>query len=57
MSEFFKQVKARDVGIPNDYILNFSKRLEKKHLPMHSIMIMRHDKLVYESFYAPYTRN
>lgn len=57
MSEFFKQVKARDVGIPNDYILNFSKRLEKKHLPMHSIMIMCHDKLVYESFYAPYTRD
>lgn len=57
MTEFFKQAKAKELGIPNEYIMNFSKRLEEKHLPMHSIMLMRHDKLIYESFYAPYTRD
>ena len=57
MSEFFEKCSPMEVGIPNEYILNFSKNLENKHLPMHSIMIMRNNKLIYESFYSPYTKD
>ncbi|WP_051637145.1 serine hydrolase domain-containing protein [Lachnospira multipara] len=57
MTDFFTHSTNEDTDIPKKLIMNFQKRLEKAHLPMHSIMIMRHDKLIYESHYAPYTRD
>lgn len=42
------------VGIPAASILRFLDRLENYQLNMHSILLMRHDKLVAEGYYAPY---
>ena len=42
-----------DAGIPADAIHRFLDRLEKYQVPMHSILLLRHDKLVAEGSYAP----
>lgn len=45
---------CEDVGIPSTAVLNFMKRLEQYQIPMHSILLARHGKLVTEAYYAPY---
>lgn len=42
-----------EVGIPSEAILRFLKRLDAYCIPMHSVQIMRKDKLVFEGYYAP----
>ncbi|MCR4588840.1 MAG: beta-lactamase family protein, partial [Lachnospiraceae bacterium] len=44
-----------EAGVPSQSILAAVKRLEKDQIPMHSLLIMRHDKLIFERYYAPYT--
>ncbi len=41
-------------GIPAAAIHSFLDRLENYQINMHSILIMRHNKLVAEGYYAPY---
>jgi len=43
-----------DMGIPSEKVYNFIKKLETYNIPMHSILISRHGKLITESYYAPY---
>lgn len=42
-------------GIPGKCIINFINRMSHRKVPMHSLLLMRHDKLVFEGYYAPYT--
>lgn len=42
-----------EVGISSEAILRFLKRLDGYQIPMHSVQIMRRDKLVFEGYYAP----
>ena len=44
-------------GISSRHIIQMIKRLEKHQIPMHSILLMRHDQLVYEGYYKPYDAN
>jgi CubicO group peptidase (beta-lactamase class C family) len=53
----FKRALPEDVGISSGSILNILKELEKKEVPMHSILIMKDDRLVFEKYYAPYTKD
>ncbi len=46
-----------EVGIPSSAILHFLDRLKMYHIPMHSVLIMRHDKLAAECNFAPCTSN
>lgn len=46
-----------DVGIPYHAIYNFIKKLEDNKIPMHSILLARHGKLVSEAYYSPYEAN
>ena len=41
-------------GVPSKAIFNFIKRLEDYQIPMHSLLLARQGKLIYEGYYAPY---
>ncbi len=45
------------VGIPEEAIKRFFLKLEASHVPMHSVLLMRHGKLVTEGYYAPYQKD
>lgn len=49
----FEKASPESVGIPGDAIIQFTKRLAARRIPMHSLLLMRHDKLVFEGYYAP----
>ncbi|MDE6129549.1 MAG: hypothetical protein K2G16_10230, partial [Lachnospiraceae bacterium] len=53
MQNFIIPSAPIDAGIPADAIHRFLDRLEKYQVPMHSILLLRHDKLVAEGYYAP----
>ena len=38
-------------------IRNFVMELEKRKIPLHSVLIAQHEKTVFEKYYAPYDRN
>lgn len=50
----FIQRKPEEMGINSEWIKNFLNRLEQYHLPMHSMILMKDDAIVAETYYAPY---
>lgn len=52
----FEKAAPESVGISPAGIVGFLNRLERDGLDMHSVMIMRRGKLVFEGYYAPYGR-
>lgn len=52
-----KRTSPEAEGIPSKAIFRFIKKLEKNKIPMHSILILRHGKLVAEGYYRPYERD
>lgn len=57
MTNFFESAAAESVGIASDWLTRFLMRLEAQDLPLHSAIIMRHDKICMETYYAPYTKD
>jgi len=51
----FKKAQPEETGIPSTCIMRFITRLQNRQIPMHSLLIMRHDKLIFEGYYAPCT--
>lgn len=51
----FESTTPEAAGIPGKCIINFINRMSHRKVPMHSLLLMRHDKLVFEGYYAPYT--
>lgn len=51
----FEKTFPEEAGIPSQCIIHFINRLNQRKIPMHSLLLMRHDKLVFEGYYAPYT--
>lgn len=51
----FEATTPEAAGIPGKCIINFINRMSHRRVPMHSLLLMRHDKLVFEGYYAPYT--
>ncbi len=51
----FKRDIPENVGIPSDAIKTVLEKLNKKEVPMHSLLIMKDDKLIFEKYYTPYT--
>lgn len=49
----FEKTSPEAAGIPSDCIIRFIERLQKRRIPMHSLLLMRHDKLLFEGYYAP----
>lgn len=50
----FEKSSPESAGIPSCCISNFIKRLQAQEVPMHSILLLRHDMLIAEGYYAPY---
>ena len=50
----FERAIPEETGISSKKILNILKELDQKEIPMHSLLIMRKDKLIFEKYYAPY---
>ena len=48
----FKKGSPESAGIPSGCLLHFLDRLQKKQVPMHSFLLMRHDTLIAEGYYA-----
>lgn len=49
----FITATPEEAGVPSSSILRFLNRLEQYHIPMHSIQIMRNDRLITQGYYAP----
>ncbi len=43
-----------EMGVPSVRILNLIKKLDSYKIPMHSILLARHGKLITEAYYGPY---
>lgn len=49
----FKKALPEETGIPSGSMIQFIKRLETHQIPMHSLLLLHHDKLIFEGYYAP----
>lgn len=56
MKNIFLTATPEELGISSVNIENFLTRLEDQNLPIHSAIIMRHDKICSEIYYQPYNR-
>ena len=52
----FKKASPESKGIPSQHILQFLDDLEKKHIPMHSFLLLKEDVLLAEGYYSPYKK-
>lgn len=50
---FFEKELPDNTGIPMTCIFNLIHRLEAHQVPMHSLLLLHHDKLITEAYYAP----
>ncbi|MGN0377797.1 MAG: serine hydrolase domain-containing protein [Suilimivivens sp.] len=53
----FETALPEETGVPSGCIIDFIERLRKHEVPMHSLLIMHHDKLITEGYYAPCTED
>ncbi|MBQ6587118.1 MAG: beta-lactamase family protein [Butyrivibrio sp.] len=53
----FNTTLPEEAGIKSSSIRDLLLYLDKKEIPMHSLLIMRKDKLVFEKYYAPYKKD
>lgn len=51
----FEKSSPEETGIPGECIIRFIDRLHQCQIPMHSLLLMHHDRLVFEGYYAPLT--
>ncbi|MDR3191567.1 MAG: beta-lactamase family protein [Treponema sp.] len=51
----FETDTPENLGIPSEAVLGFIEHLERRKLCMHSIMILRHDRIAAEAHYPPFT--
>lgn len=57
MDILFKNGIPEEEGISSEDILAVAERLEEEGLYMHSLMVIRHGKILAEGYYAPFTRD
>lgn len=48
-----KKALPEETGIPSGCIIDFINRLKSHEVPMHSFLLLHHDKLVAECYYSP----
>ncbi len=53
----FERALPEEVGIPSLSIRKTLEFLDQKEVPMHSLLIMRRDKLIFEKYYKPYEKD
>lgn len=50
----FEKVTPESVGISSAYIEKYLKLFERNHLPIHSVVMIRHGKVFYENYWKPF---
>lgn len=53
----FETAFPEETGVPSECIIHFIERLRAREVPMHSLLMMRHDKLILEGYYSPCGKN
>lgn len=53
----FEKATPEQVGIKSSLILDYIENLEKSETEMHGLMIMRHNKMIAEGWWAPFGPN
>ena len=53
----FDRALPQDAGIDPDKIKKVLERLDKRNIPMHSLLILKDGRLVFEKYYAPYEKD
>ena len=54
---FYEKTSPENANINSKRIINFINRLEKEEVDMHSILVMRGNKLICEAYYNPFNSN
>ena len=57
MNNLFQKASPEECGISSEIMLNFVKTLDDYKFDTHSIIIARDNRIIYESYYAPYNEN
>lgn len=50
----FDKALPEEMSVPSTAIRDLLLHLDEKNVPMHALLIMRKDKLIFEKYYAPY---
>ena len=53
----FEKITPEAAGISSAKIVKFIDRIEKRNAIMHSLLIMRHGKIITENYWAPFDEN
>lgn len=53
----FQKVMPEQVGVSSSDIRKYVQYLESKKLVTHSMVIMRHDKVIYENYWKPFNKD
>src|SRR3954471_24044021 len=46
---------SESLGIPSQAILNFLQRIDAERIPMHGFLLVRHNKIAAEGYWAPWS--
>lgn len=57
IQEYLEKGYPKEVGIDSRDIINFIKELEDKKVNMHSFILLKNDKIIAESYYAPFNKD
>ncbi len=49
----FEKALPEETGIPAECISRFVQRLKQRRIPMHSLLMLKNDKLIFEGYYEP----
>ena len=53
----FDRATPMDAGVDPARIKRVLEALDKRNIPMHSLLILKDDRLIFEKYYAPYTKD
>ena len=53
----FEKITPEEAGISSRYVTKFINTLNKRSMPMHSVLMMRGDKLFTENYWAPFNKD
>jgi len=53
----FEKTEPENAGVNSLRIINFIRRLERCGLDMHSVLLLKDKKLIFEGYYAPFERD
>lgn len=57
MNNLFLTDTPENLGISSEWLSSFLESLNRQELPLHSAIIMRHDRICMECYYKPYTKD